>query len=259
MVAAVGWPHYASNRPKPSTLKVLITGRSGGAVLSGTGAPPALDKEDEARQVSALLYCMGETAADVLTSTNISAEDRKKYEPVMKKFDDFFSVRRNVILERARFNRRNQMAGESAEAYITTLYSLVETCEYKAETVEEMLRNRLVVGMRDTALAERLQMYPELTLEKAKKAMRQKKAFKEKYQLLQGEREPRVSPLEGVSIRWTGPLDWTTGLDYWTTDFHYIPFACVLATERAKVVTRIPVYCRQRHVAWLPPWERHYL
>ena len=96
----------------------------------------------------------------------------------MKKFDDFFSVRRNVILERARFNRRNQMAGESAEAYITTLYSLVETCEYKAETVEEILRDRLVVGMRDTALAERrLQMDPELTLEKA---MRQKEAVKEK-------------------------------------------------------------------------------
>ena len=160
----------------------------------------ALDKEDEARQVSALMYCMGETAADVLTSTNISAEDRKKYEPVMKKFDDFFSVRRNVILKRARFNRRNQMAGESAEAYITTLYSLVETCEYKAETVEEMLRDRLVVGMRDTALAERLQMDPELTLEKAKKAMRQKEAVKEKTQQLQGEREPRVSPLDAIKV-----------------------------------------------------------
>ena len=22
--------------------------------------------------------------------------------------------------------------------------------------------------------------------------------------------------LQGVCIRWTGPLDWTTGLDYWT-------------------------------------------
>ena len=66
-----------------------------------------LDKEDEARQVIALLYCMGERAAGVLISTNISAEDRKKYEPMIKKFDDFFSVQRNVILERTRFNCRN--------------------------------------------------------------------------------------------------------------------------------------------------------
>ena len=34
------------------------------------------------------------------------------------------------------------------------------------------------------------------------------------------------------------------------------PFACALATERVKDVTGISVYL-QRHVAWLPPWERH--
>ena len=25
-----------------------------------------------------------------------------------------------------------------------------------------------------------------------------------------------VTEIRGVPIRWTGPLDWTTGLDYWT-------------------------------------------
>jgi len=36
----------------------------------------------EARQVSTLLYCMGEEAEDVLSSTNISVDDRKKYKTV---------------------------------------------------------------------------------------------------------------------------------------------------------------------------------
>ena len=152
----------------------------------------ALDKEEETRQVSALFYCMGEAPWDVLTSTNISSEDRNKYEPVMRKFDEFFNVRRNVILERAKFNCRSQMAGESAEAYITALYSLVETCEYKADVVEETLRDRLVVGMRDTILSECLQLDPDLTLEKAKKAMRQKEAVKEQNQQLQNEAARRL-------------------------------------------------------------------
>ena len=39
-----------------------------------------LDKEDQARHISTLLYCLGEEADDVLSSTNISAEDRKKYD-----------------------------------------------------------------------------------------------------------------------------------------------------------------------------------
>ena len=47
---------------------------------------------------------MGEPADDVLTSTKISTEDRQKYASVVGKFDDYFKVRRNVILERARFN-----------------------------------------------------------------------------------------------------------------------------------------------------------
>jgi len=43
--------------------------------LSASG----LDKEDEPRQVSTLLYCLGEEVEGVLASTNISEEVRKKY------------------------------------------------------------------------------------------------------------------------------------------------------------------------------------
>ena len=71
--------------------------------------------KDEERQVSALLYCLGGEADDFLTSTNISAADRKKCNSVVAKFDGFFKVRRNIICEQARFNKRNQLIVESAE------------------------------------------------------------------------------------------------------------------------------------------------
>ena len=38
-----------------------------------------LAKEDDERQVSTLLYCLGEEADEVLTSTNITGESRKKF------------------------------------------------------------------------------------------------------------------------------------------------------------------------------------
>lgn len=57
--------------------------------------------EAEERQVSTLLYCMGEDAEETLTSTGIFDEDRKKYAAVIHKFDNFFKVRKNVIYERA--------------------------------------------------------------------------------------------------------------------------------------------------------------
>ena len=75
-----------------------------------------LDKESEERQASTLLYCLGEDAEDVLLSTGITPAERKKYTDVLSKFNEFFKVRKNVIFERARFNRRGQQEGESAAA-----------------------------------------------------------------------------------------------------------------------------------------------
>ena len=47
----------------------------------------------------------------------ISEDNRKVYDSVLSKFDEFFKVRKNTIFERARFNRRNQLAGESVKHY----------------------------------------------------------------------------------------------------------------------------------------------
>ena len=56
-----------------------------------------LASEDELRQVSTLLYCLGEEADDVLTSTNISEDNRKLYSAVIAKINEHFKVRRNII------------------------------------------------------------------------------------------------------------------------------------------------------------------
>ena len=50
-----------------------------------------------------------------------------------------------------------------------------------------MLRDRLVVGIRDGALSAKLQLEATLTLEKAKKTIRQKEAVQEQHQQLQAD------------------------------------------------------------------------
>lgn len=122
-----------------------------------------------------------------------TAEDRGSYDRVRAKFDAFFRVRRNIIFERARFNRRTQQDGESVEQFIVALYALAESCEY-GEIKEEMIRDRLVVGIKDTALSERLQMDADLTLDKAKKEVRQKEAVHEHQHILR-EGDSRSSPI----------------------------------------------------------------
>ena len=144
-----------------------------------------LSTESSSKQVSTFLYCLGEEAESVLASTGVTTDDRKDYATVLEKVDGFFQVRKNVIYERARFNRRNQQSGETAEQYIMALYDLAQHCNY-GEMRDEMIRDRLVVGIRDCSLSEKLQLDPSLTLETAKKSIRQREAVHEQQKVLKG-------------------------------------------------------------------------
>ena len=108
--------------------------------------------EEETREVSTLMYCLGEDAEGVLASTNIGDDDRKKYREVMSNFDEYFRVCRNIIYERPKFNMREQREGETADEYTTALYELIETCEY-GMLKEEILCDRLVVGIQDKRMS----------------------------------------------------------------------------------------------------------
>ena len=108
---------------------------------------------------------------------------------MLENFDQFFQVRKNVNIERAQFNSRNQQEGETSEQYIASLYCLAETCDY-AGLKEEMIRNHLVVGIRDKSVSERLQMDAALKLEKAKTAIRQRKAIQDNRPLWKGDSNP---------------------------------------------------------------------
>ena len=142
-----------------------------------------MSKEPEERQVSTLLYCLGEEAEDILVSTNISEDQRKQYVAILSKFDGFFRVRKNVIIERAKFNRCSQLLDKPAEQFIASLYNLAADCNF-GDLKDQLIRDRIVVGIRNQALSEQLQSDPELTLEKAKTLVRQREAIRDQQQFL---------------------------------------------------------------------------
>ena len=78
---------------------------------------------------------------------------------------------------------RCQKDGESVEQFITSLYQLVEDCEYRVRK-NQMVWDCLVVGLHDLALSQWLQMDPDLTLEKAKTLSCQRESVREQQGLL---------------------------------------------------------------------------
>ena len=151
-----------------------------------------LSEKDEVTQVHTLIYAMGDQADDILRSFGLSEAEEKNYATVLGKFQNYFVKRKNTIFERAKFNRRAQEDGEPVDDFIMDLYRLAEHCEY-GTLRDEMIRDRIVVGLRNAALSEKLQMDADLDLDKAIKAARQSESIKEQQTLLRsGFREERA-------------------------------------------------------------------
>jgi hypothetical protein len=134
------------------------------------------DKEEEV-QVNTLIYTMGPEGDEILRSFRLSQEDEKKYKVVKDRFEAHFVKRKNIIFERAKFNLRKQGEGEPVDSFITDLYSLAEHCQY-GDLHDELIRDRIVVGLHDATLSQKLQLDATLTLDKAVAAVRQSEAVK---------------------------------------------------------------------------------
>ena len=77
--------------------------------------------------------------------------------------------------ERYRFNRRVQEPGETYDQYRTALLKLAEGCDFQTITPKEIVRDRLVFGIKDSKTRERLLRESSLTLEKYTRSVMQQR------------------------------------------------------------------------------------
>ena len=152
-------PPEPFNFDKPETWKCWIKRFERYRVAS------KLSEESEKHQINQLIYRLGSKADEVFSTLLLTEAQAAQFNSVKSKFDSYFDATKNVIFERAQFLRRVQQPNENVDDFITCLHSLVDRCDYGA-IKDEMVRDRLVVGLKDQALSERLQMDLELTLKK---------------------------------------------------------------------------------------------
>ena len=145
-----------------------------------------LSEKDEPRQIHTLIYTMGGEAEDILSSFRLTEDQGKSYSTVVEKFERYFVKRRNFIFERAKFNRRKQEEGEPVDDFIVDLYRLAQYCNY-GTLHDELIRDRIVVGLRSPALSEKLQRDADLTLEKAMQIAREYEAIKKQQTLIRND------------------------------------------------------------------------
>ena len=114
-----------------------------------------------------LLLCLEPDALNIYNgfTWNIP-EEQCTYERILDKFSDYVTPRVNVTFERHVFLRYDQRPSESFGNYFTDLNNLVQTCQY-GDLRDEMVRDKIVCGIRDDSLRRRLLGKQDLTLEMA--------------------------------------------------------------------------------------------
>ena len=108
---------------------------------------------------------IGEEAREVYSTFDWAAEgDDTKMELVLAKFAQYCEPHKNIPFEHYLFNRRTQEVGETYDQYRMVLRKLAERCDFETITAEEILRDRLVFGIKDDKVRERLLREPKLSL-----------------------------------------------------------------------------------------------
>lgn len=135
------------------------------------------DKKEDETKVAIFLNVAGEEAQDIFQTLKMSEEDQKNYQKVIDEFKKYCKPLRNETFDRYKFFKRNQGDGEEFDHYLTDLKILAKNCNF-GELEDSLIRDKIVSGVRDVAVQERLLRIADLTLAEAERQVRATEASK---------------------------------------------------------------------------------
>ena len=117
-------------------------------------------------QVSHLLHTLGDDALKVYNGFQFATnEGARTCGEIIAKFDSFAIGETNECYERYAFNNRDQKEWGSFESFLSIMRSLVKTCNYCANCVNSIIRDRILLGIHDKNMQTTLLRERNLTLD----------------------------------------------------------------------------------------------
>ncbi|KRY10622.1 LanC-like protein 2 [Trichinella patagoniensis] len=121
---------------------------------------------DPARRRAVLLSSCGGAVFNLIQAFISPANpNEKSFDEILFVLEEHFSPQPCEIVKRNAFYKRNQKIGESISDFVADLRRLAQGCNFS--DLEIMLRDRLVIGLRDEELQLRLFFRKNLTFESA--------------------------------------------------------------------------------------------
>ena len=120
-----------------------------------------ISKKDPDVQVAILLHTAGVEAQEIHSQFKFeTGEDPKNWELVLNKFSSYCKPHVNTVFERYRFWCHDQSQGEPIDMWVKDLRTRANTCEFGDDT---MICDKIVFGVTDSRIKERLSREPDLT------------------------------------------------------------------------------------------------
>lgn len=173
------------------------------------------EEATDRKKVSLLLHAIGTDGIELYNNFSFpptpSNEEGEVTGPtfaqVLKKFDDHFQSGVNVHFERYLFLTRDQAPGETVDQYATALRTLASTCQL-ADITDSLVLSRLICGLSNRSVKERLLRTRGLELPTVIDACRAAEAAKDQLRVIDKEPEERI---ESVRIKPTTTVNRVTG------------------------------------------------
>jgi len=129
--------------------------------LEATGKASKPDK----MKIGVMMSCIGRQGVYIYNTFDYDAtngESKDKYDVVVQKFEDYCTPKKNLTYERYVFNVIVQEEGETADAFVTRLNNQAKKCEF-GDLEQSMVKDRIVVGCRDSRVQVRMLRDSKLT------------------------------------------------------------------------------------------------
>ncbi|KAG8173419.1 hypothetical protein JTE90_002013 [Oedothorax gibbosus] len=124
------------------------------------------NKEDDETRIALLLSVIGKTSYKDYKTFIFADGQTRTIKDVLDKFDDHYRPYKNTTLSTFVFNNIVQKQGQNFDAFVTELKLQADQCDF-GSAYERNVKDRIIQGMRDDVLRERLLREPQLTLARA--------------------------------------------------------------------------------------------
>lgn len=136
--------------------------------------------------VATLLSVIGKECYQIYQHLPLTVEERKDPKIIIQKLKDYFLPQKNTIYERYIFNSTIQETTEPFDTFLNRLRKNAASCEF-GNLQDEMMRDRIVIGIRDNHLRARLLRESKLTLENTLTICRTSEATQTQLMKIEGE------------------------------------------------------------------------